>query len=167
MKAIIQRVSKASVSVDGEVISSIGNGLCVLIGIKRDDGVTDMKYIVRKILNTKMFDDDKGKKWGASVADKKYEILCISQFTLYHVLKGNKLDFHRAMPAQESEPFYMNFLAELRKEYVPDLVKDGKFGAMMEVCIQNSGPVTLEIESPTKSTCNDNTGNVENKKASD
>ncbi|XP_011687212.1 PREDICTED: D-tyrosyl-tRNA(Tyr) deacylase 1 isoform X4 [Wasmannia auropunctata] len=124
MKAIIQRVSKASVSVDGEVISSIGNGLCVLVGIKRDDGAADMKYIVRKILNTKIFDDDKGKKWGASVADNKYEILCISQFTLYHVLKGNKLDFHRAMPAQESEPFYMNFLAELRKDYVPELVKD-------------------------------------------
>lgn len=153
MKAIIQRVSKASVSVDGEVISSIGNGLCVLIGIKRDDGATDMKYIVRKILNTKIFDDDQGKKWGASVADKKYEILCISQFTLYHVLKGNKLDFHRAMPAQESEPFYMNFLAELRKEYVPELVRDGKFGAMMEVCIQNNGPVTLEIESPISSNC--------------
>lgn len=55
--------------------------------------------------------------------DKKYEILCISQFTLYHVLKGNKLDFHRAMPAQESEPFYMNFLAELRKRYRPELIK--------------------------------------------
>ncbi|XP_028044805.1 D-aminoacyl-tRNA deacylase 1 isoform X3 [Monomorium pharaonis] len=167
MKAVIQRVSKASVSVDGEIISSIGNGLCVLIGIKRDDGTADIKYIVRKILNTKIFDDDKGKRWAASVADKKYEILCISQFTLYHVLKGNKLDFHRAMPAQESEPFYMNFLAELRKNYIPELVKDGKFGAMMEVCIQNSGPVTLEIESPIKSTCNENTANVENKKASD
>ncbi|XP_072750876.1 D-aminoacyl-tRNA deacylase 1 isoform X2 [Anoplolepis gracilipes] len=155
MKAVIQRVSKASVSVDGEVISSIGNGLCVLIGIKKGDGVVDMEYIVRKILNTKLFDGDKGKKWGASVTDKKYEILCISQFTLYHVLKGNKLDFHRAMPAQESESFYMNFLAELRKKYIPDLVKDGKFGAMMEVCIQNSGPVTLEIESPVSSLSND------------
>lgn len=78
---------------------------------------------VRKILNTKLFDGDKGKKWGASVVDKKYEILCISQFTLYHVLKGNKLDFHRAMSAQESEPFYMNFLTELRKKYIPELVK--------------------------------------------
>ncbi|XP_011863689.1 PREDICTED: D-tyrosyl-tRNA(Tyr) deacylase 1-like isoform X4 [Vollenhovia emeryi] len=124
MKAVIQRVSKASVSVDGQVVSSIGNGLCVLIGIKRDDVAADVKYIVRKILNTKVFDDGKGKRWGASVADKKYEILCVSQFTLYHVLKGNKLDFHRAMPAQESEPFYMNFLAELRREYVPELVKD-------------------------------------------
>ncbi|XP_012216974.1 D-aminoacyl-tRNA deacylase 1 isoform X2 [Linepithema humile] len=167
MKAIIQRVSKASVSVDGEIVNSIGNGLCVLIGIKRDDGVADVEYIVRKILNTKIFDGDKGKRWGASVVDKKYEILCISQFTLYHVLKGNKLDFHRAMPAQESEPFYMNFLAELRKKYIPELIKDGKFGAMMEVCIQNSGPVTLEIESPIKSISNDDIGDVENKKVSD
>ncbi|KAM0724704.1 D-aminoacyl-tRNA deacylase 1 [Formica fusca] len=155
MKAVIQRVSKASVSVDGEVISSIGNGLCVLIGIKKGDEAVDMEYIVRKILNTKLFDGDKGKKWGASVADKKYEILCISQFTLYHVLKGNKLNFHKAMPAQESEPFYMNFLATLRRKYIPELIKDGKFGAMMEVSIQNSGPVTLEIESSARLICND------------
>ncbi|XP_020292391.1 D-tyrosyl-tRNA(Tyr) deacylase 1 [Pseudomyrmex gracilis] len=167
MKAIIQRVSKASVSVDGQVISSIGNGLCVLIGIKRDDGAVDVEYIIRKILNTKLFDDDKGKRWGASVVDKKYEILCISQFTLYHVLKGNKLDFHKAMPAQESEPFYMNFIAELRKKYMPELIKDGKFGAMMEVCIQNSGPVTVEIESPIKSISNNDTGSIENRKKTD
>ncbi|XP_076749975.1 D-aminoacyl-tRNA deacylase [Xylocopa sonorina] len=151
MKAVIQRVTKANVSVDGEIISSIGNGLCVLIGIKRDDSTEDIKYIVKKILNIKMFDDDNNKKWAANVMDKQYEILCISQFTLYHTLKGNRLDFHRAMPAQESQPFYNKFLAELSKNYKPELIKDGKFGAMMEVNIQNNGPVTLEIESPIKS----------------
>ncbi|XP_047364825.1 D-aminoacyl-tRNA deacylase 1 [Vespa velutina] len=150
MKAVIQRVTSASVTVDNKVISSIGNGLCVLIGITRGDTLADIKYIVRKILNTKIFENDK-KKWNASVMDKQYEILCISQFTLYHVLKGNKLDFHRAMPAQESEPFYKIFLNELGKNYKPELIKDGIFGAMMEVSIQNSGPVTLEIESPIKS----------------
>lgn len=150
MKAVIQRVTSASVTVDNKVISSIGNGLCVLIGITRGDTLADIKYIVRKILNTKIFENDK-KKWSASVMDKQYEILCISQFTLYHVLKGNKLDFHRAMPAQESEPFYKIFLNELGKNYKPELIKDGIFGAMMEVSIQNSGPVTLEIESPIKS----------------
>ncbi|XP_035737818.1 D-aminoacyl-tRNA deacylase 1-like isoform X1 [Vespa mandarinia] len=149
MKAVIQRVTSASVTVDNKVISSIGNGLCVLIGITRGDTLADIKYIVRKILNTKVFENDK-KKWSASVMDKQYEILCISQFTLYHVLKGNKLDFHRAMPAQESEPFYKIFLNELGKNYKPELIKDGIFGAMMEVSIQNSGPVTLEIESPIK-----------------
>ncbi|XP_026669561.1 uncharacterized protein LOC108625194 isoform X4 [Ceratina calcarata] len=82
-----------------------------------------MKYIVKKILNVKLFDGDNNKKWGASVVDKQYEILCISQFTLYHNLKGNRLDFHRAMPAQESEPFYNQFLAELGKSYRPELIK--------------------------------------------
>lgn len=66
--------------------------------------------------------------------DKKYEILCISQFTLYHILKGNKLDFHKAMPAQEAEHFYMNFLAELRKKYSPELVK-GKVTAIWHICL--------------------------------
>lgn len=70
-----------------------------------------------------MFDGDNDKKWGASVTDKQYEILCISQFTLYHNLKGNKLDFHRAMSAQESKPFYNKFLAELGKSYKPELIK--------------------------------------------
>ncbi|KAG7206543.1 hypothetical protein KM043_003886 [Ampulex compressa] len=148
MKAIIQRVTKAHVSVDGDVVSTIGDGLCVLIGIKRNDTMADINYIVKKILNTKIFEDAQGKKWAASVTDKKYEILCVSQFTLYHVLKGNRLDFHRAMPSRESETFYNVFLTELGKRYRPELIKDGKFGAMMEVSIQNSGPVTLEIESP-------------------
>ncbi|XP_051176141.1 D-aminoacyl-tRNA deacylase 1 [Leptopilina boulardi] len=147
MKAIIQRVSKASVSVNGEIISSIENGLCVLIGIKRDDTLNDMEYIVKKILNTKVFESDDGKKWAASVKEKKYEILCISQFTLYHILKGNRLDFHRAMHAHEAEIFYNKFLTQLSEDYDSEKIKDGKFGAMMEVNIQNSGPVTLEIES--------------------
>ncbi|XP_012241802.1 D-aminoacyl-tRNA deacylase 1 [Bombus impatiens] len=159
MKAVIQRVTKASVSVNGEIINSIGNGLCILIGIKGDDTIEDMKYIVKKILNIKMFDDDNNKKWSKNVMDKEYEILCISQFTLYHTLKGNRLDFHKAMPAQTAESFYNNFLIELGKNYKPELIKDGKFGAMMEVNIKNSGPVTLEIESPLKfnksNQCND------------
>lgn len=152
MKAVIQRVTSASVTVDGQIVSNIGNGLCVLIGIKKGDTKNDIEYIVRKILNTKIFENDQKKKWSANVMDKKYEILCVSQFTLYHVLKGNKLDFHRAMPAVESESFYKSFLSELGKKYKPELIKDGIFGAMMEVSIQNSGPVTLEIESPLKPT---------------
>ncbi|XP_034952057.1 D-aminoacyl-tRNA deacylase 1 [Chelonus insularis] len=150
MKAVIQRVSKASVSVNGEIISSIGNGLCVLIGIKTDDILADSEYIADKILNLKIFDNDTGKRWAASVMDKDYEILCISQFTLYHIIKGKKLDFHKAMPAALAEPFYKNFLLELGRKYKPELIKDGQFGAMMQVSIENNGPVTLEIESPTK-----------------
>ncbi|XP_063980495.1 D-aminoacyl-tRNA deacylase 1 isoform X2 [Diachasmimorpha longicaudata] len=148
MKAIIQRVTQASVTVHGQVISSIANGLCVLVGIKTDDTLADVEYIVKKILNLKLFDGENGKRWGASVIDKQYEVLCVSQFTLYHIMKGNKLDFHRAMSAVHAEPFYRNFIAELGKVYNPEFIKDGKFGAMMQVHIENDGPVTIEIESP-------------------
>lgn len=82
-----------------------------------------VSHRVRKILNTKIFTNDTGKKWSASIMDKQYEILCVSQFTLYHTLKGNKLDFHNAMPAPQSEPFYMNFLSELGKKYKPEMIK--------------------------------------------
>ncbi|KAH0546377.1 D-aminoacyl-tRNA deacylase 1 isoform X1 [Cotesia glomerata] len=150
MKALVQRVTKASVVVNGEVISSIGNGLCVLIGIKTDDTIADAEYIAEKLLKLKVFDGATGKRWALNVMDKKFEILCVSQFTLYHILKGNKLDFHRAMPTSAAETFYKNFLEELKRKYKPEFIKDGKFGAMMNVQIENDGPVTLEIESPVK-----------------
>ena len=79
----------------------------------------------------------------------QYEILCISQFTLYYHLKGNKPDFHAAMPGGQSQEFYNSFLDIMRKLYDPTKIKDGQFGAMMQVNIQNDGPVTLELESPT------------------
>ncbi|KAJ9590728.1 hypothetical protein L9F63_016244 [Diploptera punctata] len=148
MKAIIQRVTKASVSVEDEIVSQIGRGLCILIGISRDDTKKDMEYIVRKILNVRIFDGDKGKRWDLSVKDKNYEILCVSQFTLYKVMKGNKLDFHNAMAADKSQDFYNEFLTLLKSQYQADLIKDGKFGAYMQVNIQNDGPVTIELESP-------------------
>ncbi|KAK0071307.1 hypothetical protein PV325_009277 [Microctonus aethiopoides] len=118
--------------------------------MKTDDTLEDVQYIVKKILNLKIFDGENGKRWAASVIDKQYEILCISQFTLYHVIKGNKLDFHKAMPSGAAESLYIKFLTELRTKYRPEQIKDGKFGEMMEVHIENSGPVTLEIESPSK-----------------
>jgi D-tyrosyl-tRNA(Tyr) deacylase len=77
----------------------------------------------RKILSTRIFEDDKGKRWNLSVKDKGYEILCISQFTLYHVLKGNKLDFHNAMAAEKSEAFYQEFLSLMRAQYQAELIK--------------------------------------------
>ncbi|XKL66348.1 hypothetical protein PGB90_009768 [Kerria lacca] len=148
MKTIIQRVSNASVTVDGEVISSIGTGLCILIGICREDTEKDINYIIQKILKLKLFENDERKKWSSSVVDKKYEILCVSQFTLYYSLKGNKLDFHHAMPFSESKPLYDKFLQSLRSQYKTELIKDGKFGASMVVDIVNDGPVTIQIESP-------------------
>ncbi|XP_048391423.1 D-aminoacyl-tRNA deacylase 1 [Stegostoma tigrinum] len=149
MKAIIQRVAKASVTVGEEQISSIGRGICVLLGISVEDTQKDMEYMVRKILNLRLFEDENGKHWCKSVMDKQYEVLVVSQFTLQCILKGNKPDFHLAMGTEQSETFYNGLLQHIRKAYKPELVKDGKFGAYMQVHIQNDGPVTIELESPT------------------
>lgn len=147
MRAIIQRVTQASVSVDGEVISSIGKGLCVLLGISKHDTPKEIEYMVRKILNLRVFDDD-GQRWKKSVVDKNLEVLCVSQFTLQAVLKGNKPDYHLAMGGEQSEAFYQDFLQHMRTVYRAEAIKDGKFGAYMQVHIQNDGPVTISLETP-------------------
>nr|XP_054751490.1 D-aminoacyl-tRNA deacylase-like [Lytechinus pictus] len=151
MRTIIQRVTKASVTVGDELISSIGRGLCILVGISKDDTPKEREYIVRKILNLRLFDDENDKRWAKSVRDKQLEILCVSQFTLYSILKGNKPDFHQAMPGDQSQIYYNEFLDMLREDYHPDKIKDGQFGAHMQVHIQNDGPVTIQLDSPPDS----------------
>ncbi|XP_036912927.1 D-aminoacyl-tRNA deacylase 1 isoform X2 [Sturnira hondurensis] len=151
MKAVVQRVARASVTVGGEQISAIGHGICVLLGISLEDTHKELEHMVRKILNLRVFEDESGKHWSKSVMDKQYEVLCVSQFTLQCVLKGNKPDFHLAMPTEQAENLYNSFLEQLRKTYRPELIKDGKFGAYMQVHIQNDGPVTIELESPAPS----------------
>ncbi|XP_078466062.1 D-aminoacyl-tRNA deacylase 1 isoform X3 [Lampetra planeri] len=148
MKAVVQRVAAASVSVAGEQVSSIGRGLCVLLGISRDDTEREIDFMVRKILGLRVFEGADGRPWSSSVAEARGEVLCVSQFTLQAVLKGNKPDFHLAMAGERAEPFYHLFLERLRSAYSPELVKDGKFGALMRVHIENDGPVTIQIESP-------------------
>ncbi|XP_069023639.1 D-aminoacyl-tRNA deacylase 1 [Embiotoca jacksoni] len=148
MKAIVQRVTGASVTVGEERISSIGRGLCVLLGISVEDTQKDADYIVRKILNLRLFEDENGRAWTKNVMDGELEVLCVSQFTLQCILKGNKPDFHSAMSAEFAQPFYSSILENLRSAYKPELIKDGKFGAYMQVHIQNDGPVTVELTSP-------------------
>jgi len=148
MKAIIQRVRYGKVIVDNQEISAIGPGICVLLGISKEDTQQDLDYMVRKILNLRVFEDETGKRWMKSVTDLKREVLCISQFTLCHTLKGNKPDFRSAMATDESRAMYEQFLAQMCKNYEATLVKNGVFGAHMQVCIENDGPVTLELESP-------------------
>ena len=97
MKAVIQRVCNASVTVSNELISAIKNGLCVLIGISRDDTDKDIEYIVKKILNIRLFEDDsatESSKWNKNVMERDFEILCVSQFTLQSTLKGTKPGFN-------------------------------------------------------------------------
>ncbi|XP_005099208.1 D-aminoacyl-tRNA deacylase 1 [Aplysia californica] len=151
MKAIIQRVMKASVTVGDETVGSIGQGLCVLVGISRHDTQREMDFIVRKILGLKLFDDESGNRWKKNLVDLDYEVLCVSQFTLESTLKGAKPDFHNAMSPDRSRGFYNQFLEALKSKYKPEKVQDGAFGEYMQVHIQNDGPVTIPIECvPTK-----------------
>ena len=148
MKAVLQRVVSGSVTVGGEVVSSIGRGIVALIGIHRDDTRADLEYIVRKLVSLRMWEDEGGRRWAKSAKDLDLEILCVSQFTLYHVMKGNKPDFHLAMAGEKSKLFYEDFLSEMKKAHSSEeKIKDGVFGAMMEVNIVNDGPVTLELDS--------------------
>ncbi|KFB41189.1 AGAP001371-PA-like protein [Anopheles sinensis] len=152
MKAIIQRVTAAKVTVGDELVSSIGRGLCVLVGISTDDNANDVDWLARKLLNIRLFEEPAtGKRWMESVVDQQLEILCVSQFTLYHRMKGNRPDFSRAMQGADAQQLYGTLLQKLRDQYAPERIQDGRFGAMMQVHIQNDGPVTLEIESPTQS----------------
>ncbi|XP_069117083.1 D-aminoacyl-tRNA deacylase-like [Argopecten irradians] len=148
MKLLIQRVSQAKVTVDGEIVSSIGKGLCALVGITNKDTPKEMDYMVRKLLNLRLFDDDQGKRWSKNVMEKNYDVLCVSQFTLCMILKGNKPDFHSAMPPEMSQEFYAEFVRKMGEAYNPSKIKDGVFGAHMQVHIQNDGPVTIPLESP-------------------
>ncbi|ESK91395.1 d-tyrosyl-trna deacylase [Moniliophthora roreri MCA 2997] len=149
MRAVIQRVSSASVTVDNETVSQISRGLMVLVGIGTDDTMVDATTIINKILSLRVFDDQSdGKMWRKSVRDIDGDVLCVSQFTLLaNTTKGNKPDFHRAMAAEPSRTLYASFLDSLRNSYKPEKVKDGVFGAMMSVSLTNEGPVTLTIDS--------------------
>ncbi len=148
MIAVIQRVKKASVRIENEVISEIGKGILVLVGIEYDDSEKDREFIVSKILNLRIFPDSEG-KMNLSVADIKGEILSVSQFTLTSkIKKGRRPDFGRAMPSEKAKAFYQEFLNALKKSNLK--VEDGKFGAMMEVELINDGPVTFIIDSKIK-----------------
>ncbi|KAE9412248.1 hypothetical protein Angca_010199, partial [Angiostrongylus cantonensis] len=132
-------------------VGSIGRGVCVLVGISRDDTDDDIEYIVRKILNVRLFESE-NKRWERSVKDEGLEVLCVSQFTLYGYLKvfvfhGNKLDFHNSMNPQDASVFYGRFMDKLRSSYLPENVQDGRFASMMNVEIVNEGPVTITLDS--------------------
>ncbi|KAF2360326.1 D-aminoacyl-tRNA deacylase DTD [Trinorchestia longiramus] len=148
MRLVVQRVSSASVTVNEEVVSKIGRGLCVLVGLQDTDTHDDLLWMVNKLLKFRLFDDASGKRWAKGVQDLGLEILCVSQFTLCYEMKGNKPDYRRAMAGEEAAAFYKTFLKTLRQKYEPDKVKDGVFGAMMQVGIVNDGPVTVTLDHP-------------------
>ncbi len=139
MRALVQRVSSASVSVGGERVAAIGPGLLVLLGIRRGDTEETADRLARKVLALRILDDQEG-RMNRSVADAGGELLCISQFTLYgDVRKGNRPSFVDAAPPEVAEPLY---------ERVCDALgaKRGRFGTRMDVELVNDGPVTILVE---------------------
>jgi D-tyrosyl-tRNA(Tyr) deacylase len=139
LRALVQRVSRASVTVDGERVSEIGPGLLVLLGIRRGDGEEEAEKLVRKLLALRIFEDEDG-RMNRSVTDAGGELLCVSQFTLYgDARKGNRPSFVDAAPPEEAEPLYERVREALGAQ-------GGRFGARMRVELENDGPVTLLVE---------------------
>ena len=145
MRAVIQRASSASVSVDGEIISSIGRGLLILVGFHRDDKISDSDYIINKSIGLRIFEDAKG-LMNLSVSDIGGEILVVSQFTLYGDSRaGKRPSFSTSMPSSEAAKFYDNFIDRFKESF--SLLKSGVFGADMKIELINSGPVTILLDS--------------------
>ncbi|KAJ1333827.1 D-aminoacyl-tRNA deacylase [Microdochium nivale] len=149
MKAILQRVLSASVTVDKEVVSSIGKGVLVFAAVAPGDTEKEADSLAAKVLKMKLWDDEEsGGRWKHSVQEINGEVLCVSQFTLLaSTKKGNKPDFHGAQGGPEARRLYEYFFSKVVAGYAagPDRVKNGVFQAMMEVALINDGPVTLEI----------------------
>ena len=147
MKAVIQRVKSSSVSVDGKLINKIDKGFNILLGINVNDTHEDLDYLVRKILNLRIFDDENG-VMNKSIQDVNGEILSISQFTLQASTKdGNRPSYINAMRGEEAIKLYDEFNAKLNETIK---AYPGVFGADMEVNIVNDGPVTIIIDSQNK-----------------
>ena len=145
MRAVIQRVSEASVEVDGKIVGAIGNGLVVLLGIHREDTEEDLDYLVKKIPELRIFEDAE-RKMNLSLREVQGEILAISQFTLYaNTRKGRRPSFVEAAPPEIAEPMYERFIEKLQTSGIR--VQRGVFGAMMLVRIFNQGPVTIILNS--------------------
>lgn len=146
MRAVVQRVTEARVRVEGRVIGEIGRGLLVLLGIGKDDGAEDIRYITGKIRDIRIFDGEDGKGMDRSVADVAAGILLVSQFTLYgDVRKGRRPAFDAAAPPAEARRIYEEVVRELRA--IHPAVETGEFQAMMRVELVNDGPVTILIDS--------------------
>ena len=144
---MLQKVNKSSVTVDGKLVSEIGRGLNVLVGFTDTDTEEDIKYCVRKIVNLRVFEDEND-VMNRSVIDEKWEILSISQFTLYgDTRKGNRPSYVRALGGDKALPMYERF-NELLNQEVP--TKGGVFGADMKVEILNDGPTTIIIDTELK-----------------
>ncbi len=144
MKALVQRVERASVHVDGEVVGAIGPGLCVLVGVTHSDTAAIAQRLAQKLWKLRIFDDDDG-RMNRSVADSAGELLIVSQFTLYaDTKKGNRPSYVDAANSAVAEPLVGEVVDHLRS--LGATVATGSFGAMMQVELVNSGPATFSLD---------------------
>jgi D-aminoacyl-tRNA deacylase len=145
MRVVIQRVLSSQVAIDGQVVGKIGRGLNLLVGIADTDTEAELDWMARKCLELRLFPADEGGRFDRSVQDMGGELLVVSQFTLYgDCRKGRRPSFDRAAAPGQAEQYYEQFVKQLQSSGLR--VETGKFGAMMQVFIENDGPVTLFLE---------------------
>ena len=145
MRAVIQRVKSARVTVEGKVVSEIRRGLLIFLGVAQEDTPADVDYMANKIANLRIFEDDEG-RMNLSILDVSGEALVVSQFTLYgDCRKGRRPSFIAAARPEKADPLYQAFMDEIARLGVP--IKAGIFQAMMDVELINDGPVTMLLDS--------------------
>lgn len=148
MRAVVQRVSEGSVTIEGKTYARIGRGFVILLGVRTGDTVQNAHFLADKCSNLRIFDDGAG-KMNLGLQDVKGEVLVISQFTLYgDVRRGNRPGFADAAAPADAEPLYEEFVRRMRQTLGNERVSTGQFRAMMTVQIMNDGPVTLLLENP-------------------
>lgn len=149
MRAVIQRVSRAKVTVAGKEAGEIGSGLLVLLGIEGEDTAEDRDWLIKKLINMRIFPDDKG-NMNIAVTEAGGDILVVSQFTLHAgTKKGNRPSFIKAAKPDVAKEMYSDFVAVLKDRFT-GRVQTGKFGAMMDVELVNDGPVTIWLDTKNK-----------------
>lgn len=149
MRALIQKVRTARVTVADEKISEIGPGLLVFLGVESEDSSDDISWLARKIAHLRIFQPMSGEK-EQSVIDSEGEVLVVSQFTLHaSTKKGNRPSYIRAARPEQAEPMYESMIDAL-KQYLPEKVRGGVFGAMMNVALVNDGPMTIWMDSKAR-----------------
>ena len=149
MRAVIQRVSQASVTIEGKIHNKINHGFLILLGIENEDSEEDIHWLTRKIINLRVFSDENG-AMNRSIIDSSGEFLVVSQFTLHaSTKKGNRPSFIKAARPEKAIPLYEQFVKQL-KEQSERPVLTGTFGAMMDVALVNDGPVTIIIDTKNK-----------------